>query len=229
VKVLLPKVRAHEGTSVRAELRRACDASHQRMHGLEPFLQIAAGTLPMSRYQLVLLSLFEFHSAVARVAKHSEWPELSSAERRLNMLRSDLAFLGVPVPALTAKWDAGGGEAVLGALYAAEGSMLGGRVIARQLDYLFNSQVEGRRFFIGDVSDRAHWAQLLMVLEARCTERGALNAAIRGALRTFDLFEQCAISTSQVSPMSVPHEPYCVPRRMHLSSKLDTKLARIAC
>ncbi len=193
-------IRTHGVTGARAALRRSSDASHQRMHGLKPFAQIAAATLPMSGYRLLLESLFLFHTAVAAESHRAGWSRLSSARRRLDLLRSDLTFLGSKVPSRESDWQAGPREAALGALYAAEGSMLGGRVIARQLDYAFGAGQEGRRFFIGDRCDGLNWKLLLEVLEAQCAQTEALDAAIAGALRTFDLFEQCVLRITPASP-----------------------------
>ena len=189
--MLLVKVRGSENTSARSALRQATDASHQRMHGLAPFAQIAEGTLPIDQYGQLLQSLFLFHSAVGRVASCGGWSMLSSSAQRLGLLRLDLAYLGNVVPAPDFAWQAGPREAVLGALYAVEGSTMGGRVIARQLDFAFGSNEDGRRFFIGDKGDRSNWLRLMGMLEATCDTPRALNAAIDGATRTFDWFEQC--------------------------------------
>jgi heme oxygenase (biliverdin-IX-beta and delta-forming) len=190
--MLLEKIPAPGGAggSARAALRLATDSTHHRMHGLDPFARIAEGRLPVGQYRSLLQSLFRFHSAVGRAARQSGWRRISSALPRLALLRSDLDFLGGEVPG-PADWHPGTGEAVLGALYAAEGSMLGGRVIARQLDYVFGSGQPGRRFFIGDKQDGKNWSRLLAVLEETCARPPALDAAIRGALGTFDWFEQC--------------------------------------
>lgn len=79
----------------------------------------------------------------------------------------------------------------LGALCAAEGSMLGGRVLARQLDDLFGSDEDGRRFFLGSVDDRVNWARFIDVLKEAWAPCRPLDLAISGALRTFKWFEQC--------------------------------------
>jgi heme oxygenase (biliverdin-IX-beta and delta-forming) len=188
--MLVEKSRAQSGTSVRAALRLATESAHLRAHGLGPFARIAAGRLPLGQYRSLLKSLFTFHSAVGTAARHSGWSSLSSASSRLALLRSDLAFLGGDVPA-PVDWSPGTGEAMLGALYVAEGSMFGGRVIARQLDYIFGPEFSGRRFFIGRHSDEEIWSQLLAVLEEACETPSALEAAIDGARRTFDWFEEC--------------------------------------
>lgn len=194
------KIKPKNGSGARAALRLATNDTHQRMHGLKPFAQIAAGTLPIGQYRDLLQSLFVFHSAVGQVARNGGWLSLSSSETRLDLLRSDLAFLDRAVPTSIVDWQAGPGEAALGALYAAEGSMLGGRVIARQLDYLFGSQVEGRRFFVGCPDDRAKWACLIGVVEEACGHGRPLDLAISGALRTFEWFEQCISPSSNARP-----------------------------
>lgn len=192
--MLLLNARTSDDTSARSALRSASDAAHQRMHGLEPFTKIASGTLPVDEYRRLLQSLYLFHSAVGEAADKGGWSRVSSAQRRLELLRSDLSALGGAVPVPVSGWDAGAGKAVLGSLYVAEGSMLGGRVVARQLDFLCGSQEDGRRFFVGDACDRANWSHLTKVLEDQCSQSPALSEAIDGACRTFDWFEQCIVA-----------------------------------
>lgn len=69
--------------------------------------------------------------------------------------------------------------------------MLGGRVIAGQLDFLFGAGLDGRRFFSGSNEDGARWRNLLAVLEMRCAANGTLEQATVGAHCAFSLFEQC--------------------------------------
>lgn len=182
---------------VRVRLRDATDAAHQRMHGLEPFRAIAGGKLTAKRYRQLLQSLLLFHSAIGAAAKHHGWASLSSAPARTELLRSDLrGFGGGSRPALV-PWQVHSPLEALGALYAAEGSLFGGRVIAAQLDYLFGSAREGRRFFIGTGDGAARWRTLLAALEDHCTEPRALDRATDGAHSAFDLFEKCVMGASQ--------------------------------
>lgn len=197
--MLSAKFPASGTNGVRAALRLATDKVHQRMHGLEPFARIAAGTLPMGDYRLLLRSLFDFHSSVRDGTRRSEYSLFSSATNRLNMLRADLVFLGCTVPSRPPAFMIEPGEAVLGALYAAEGSMLGGPFVARQLDYAFGSRPEGRRFFIGNKEDRSSWPILTARLEVMCDSQSKLNAAISGAIRTFEWFEKCVATRADHS------------------------------
>ena len=102
---------------------------------------------------------------------------------RLRALQADLEFLGVtPPPA--------GSESVpddafaIGCLYTVQGSTLGGKVIARQLDGLLEG-ADGRRFFIGGSDDGAHWRLLYDRLEAREQDFARLEAGSRHAFARF--------------------------------------------
>lgn len=72
------KTRRLSGSGSRAALRLATSEMHQRMHGLQPFAQIAVGALAIERYRDLLEALFVFHSAVGQAARNSGWSHLSS-------------------------------------------------------------------------------------------------------------------------------------------------------
>ena len=181
---------------VHVDLRRATDAAHQRMHKLEPFEAIANGTLQAERYPDLLQALLQFHSIVGEAAEKYGWSELTSAPARTELLRRDLWCLGASVLPSLAEWQPRSPHQVLGAVYAAEGSMLGGRVICGQLDYLFGDAQVGRRFFIGTKGDGARWHKVLASLAKHCAGTGALDQAIVGALFAFQLFEQSVMRSS---------------------------------
>ena len=183
---------------VRAALRRSTLAAHERMHSFEPFQSIAEGRLTLDRYLPLVQSLLLFHSAIGAAVAHSGWASISSAQVRRALLDDDLRALGGVALQQSVHWRPRSSEEALGALYAAEGSMLGGRVIARQLNFLFGSAERGRRFFIGSPSDSANWRKLLAVLEERCTAARALDRAIGGALVGFQLFEECLTTCGRV-------------------------------
>ncbi len=176
---------------VRAALRAATHGVHMRMHELEPFRAISDARLPLEEYLRLLQSLLAYHSAIATVAAQFGWSHLSSGARRLPLLRADLRTLAGSNLRQAVEWKPGTPEEVLGALYAAEGSMLGGRVIAGRLDYLFGSSSKGRSYFIGSPDDGASWRNLLAVLELSCASAAGLERATSGALLSFELFEQC--------------------------------------
>ena len=192
----MPSSSPRQPLSVRAALRGATKAIHQRMHRLEPFAAIANGTLGAERYPSLLQSLLLFHSTIGDAANRHGWSALSGAATRADLLRGDLRRLGGgPRPAPLA-WQPASATAMLGALYAAEGSMMGGRVLARQLDYLLGDALDARRFFIGTPDDAARWNALIAALEEHCSTRAARGQAIDGARSAFRLFEQCIMRRS---------------------------------
>ena len=119
--------------SVRDRLRAATMAAHERAHGLDVFEAISNGTLTADRYRELLKSLLAFHAIIGLGAAQYGWSSLSSAPERQALLQRDLLFMGGAAPPNAAAWPLQSRYAALGALYAAEGSMLGGRVIAGQL------------------------------------------------------------------------------------------------
>lgn len=205
----------------RVALRAATHAAHERMHRLAPFRAILEGTLEADRYPTLLQSLLLFHSTVRAAAADCGWSKYSSAPLRMRLLRRDLRFLGEPAPRPSIAWQPGSRDAALGALYAAEGSMLGGRVVAAQLDYLFGSALDGRRFFVGSPDDGARWRNLLAVLEERCAAKSALDQAIGGALLAFGLFERCVMTNGPNIGSASPRSS--VPSRLN-QPQLDARI-----
>ncbi len=206
--VPLATARAAASAPVRAALRIATHAVHMRMHGLERFQAIREGRLPRHDYLLLIQSLLVYHSAIAAAAERCGCASLSSGTRRQALLRADLRALGGAPLQYSIDWQPRTSDEALGALYAAEGSMLGGRVIAGQLDYLFGLASEGRSFFTGSSDDGAGWRKLLSALESRCGAPQDCERAVAGALFSFELFEQC-VTTHE---FTLTHEA----RQMHL-------------
>jgi heme oxygenase len=172
-------------------LREATRATHARMHELAPFVRIATARLDCQGYAGVLSALWRYHTAIGLAAAGHGLGPLSSSARRTILLEADLAYLGSPERPRPPAWVLSSQEQALGALYVAEGSMLGGRVLARQLDYLFGREPDGRRFFIGRADDRASWQRLNDALAGDLRDDAAIAAAIQGAQASFALFEQC--------------------------------------
>ena len=112
------------------------------------------------------------------------------------LLETDLTSLGASPSRARLNWTALSREALYGALYVAEGSALGGRVIARQLDYLFGDAAEGRTFFRGDGDTgsggdaRLGWRTFLRSLAQDCDE-ASMPQLLAGAEASFALFERC--------------------------------------
>ena len=170
-------------------LRSATHATHIRLHGLHQFQAIAEGRLDRAGYADLLRSLHAYHSAIADAAEAGGLQHLSSSRHRRCLLEADLATLDAAPAGQRPGLNAPGREALFGALYVAEGSALGGRVIARQLDYLFDA-AEGRTFFKGAGDAGPHWRAFLRAL-ANDNGEAALPQMIAGAEASFALFERC--------------------------------------
>lgn len=159
-----------------------------RLHAAPAFADIAEGRLSRAGYAALLAALHRFHylldSACALM-----WGDAPRSHGRIAALEADLRHFGHAPVRPSAGWAPPSGRATaLGCLYVAQGSTLGGRVIARQLDYLL-SGIDGRRFFAGEAADGATWRALCAHLETQGSRD--LAAMIGGAEAAFTLFEHC--------------------------------------
>ncbi len=178
----------------RAAVRTATDAVHLRMHDLPAFTAIRDQRLDRGSYADLLQQLFGFHWRVEKALGKSGDGGLTSHRPRLDRLREDLNHLGRRAETASGSWTPpGGASGRLGCAYVAQGSALGGRVIARQLDYLLGDGAAGRLFFRGGPEDRIAWRKLLLTLEAQ-DDPAAIANIILGAEATFELFESCMTS-----------------------------------
>jgi heme oxygenase len=168
--------------NVRGALRDATGAVHQRLHEARPFAAIAEARLGLEGYRDLLGKIAAFHFTVGA--------ELEVNPHRRQLLMQDLDALGT-ASADRVHWTAPAtGAARLGCAYVVEGSAIGGKIIYRQLDYLFGQRPQGRLFFRGSLSDGARWRSLCRQLEVEGREPGALAEMIAGATGAFALFEQ---------------------------------------
>ena len=167
---------------VRSALREATGAIHERLHDAPPFAAIAQRRLSRADYSELLRKIAAFHFTVAA--------DLEADPMRLELLDRDLDSLAAERPASLDWQRPESAAARLGCAYVVEGSALGGRVIYRQLDYLFGESVAGRRFFGGSPGDGQRWRALCGRLEAEGREPDAREEMAAAAGRTFALFEQ---------------------------------------
>ncbi len=173
----------------RANLRLATEDIHERLHEAEAFRLIGESALSMHDYGRLLGSILRFHGSVQpALAAHPETAPLGGGTDRLEHLRSDMRHIGAAAPPPCVDGLTLDPDEVVGCLYVVQGSTLGGRVIYRQLDYLFEG-VEGRSFFLGSDDEPLKWKKVRALLEEQPPERK--EALRRGAVKTFGFFEQC--------------------------------------
>lgn len=176
--------------TLRDELRSATSKPHERLHQHDGLAAVAEGTIDRSAYIALLARLYGFHYsfelAAQAIPERTRWLELDLAT-----LGVDAAMLaGLPrctiIPALSSP------DYLLGASYVVEGSALGGRGLARQLDGLLGKGiVAGRRFFIGHRTETGEvWRSYLARLSAASAGTASPTAIVAGAVSTFTIFEQ---------------------------------------
>ena len=171
---------------VRGALRAATGAVHERLHQAPPFAAIANRELDLRGYSDLLARIAAFHFTVG--------PEIGLGHGRRELLMRDLEGLGAPQPDRLYWSPPKTVPAKLGWTYVVEGSSVGGKVIYRQLDYLFGSSATGRLFFRGSALDGPRWQALCGDLEAEGHSDRSVGEIIGGATAAFALFEQAIVA-----------------------------------
>jgi len=175
---------------IRDLLREATGETHERLHRHGGLAAVAAGTIGREAYRSLLCRLYGFHQPFEIAAQIDQ--------ERTRWLEADLAALGIDAAMLAALPRCAGFSApaspeyLLGARYVIEGSALGGRGLARQLDGLLGCGITaGRRFFSGNGHETGTaWRSYLAHLAAAPTATASRAAIITGATATFAIFEQ---------------------------------------
>ena len=168
------------GQKGRAALRIATRSLHERLHEAAPFRALAEERLDLPAYTELLSKQASCYFTAAEI--------LPIEPERLRLLGEDLTALAVQSPGLQT-WPAPSGPAeTLGWRYVVEGSIFGGRVISRQLAYLFADRCEGRSFFRGTPQGTAYWQALCEEIEQEARDPQGLSRMIEGALAAFTAF-----------------------------------------
>lgn len=173
-------------TGLTTKLRAATRAAHEQVDGAFPLGLDCPDAYV--RYLLAILPLAQWLDDAWRPA----WPGLADWHEpaRVRQLQSDLSHLGAapdagskpPAATCAAEW--------LGGAYVLEGSAMGVRLLARDLERLQPAHplIAGARTFIdSQLADPRRWGRFRQVLDA-LPERNAA-AAMRGARRGFGLVE----------------------------------------
>jgi len=172
---------AFRAQTTRAALREATGTVHERLHSAPPFLALAQGRLQLSGYAALLSKLGQFYFTVA--------PSLAIPPSRMALLERDLASVGAARRSVS-NWNAPTHVAErLGWQYVVNGSMFGGKLIYRQLDYLLGNDEQGRRFFKGVPGAVTEWHKLCAELEQVGAKPVTRQLMIDSALSAFATFE----------------------------------------
>lgn len=171
---------------------------HERLHGVPVFAALAQGKLGRASYTGLLGRLYGFHApmeqAVAAALDNEAYGLDPQSWRRAHLLRNDLLAMGYGsadighLPAIAAT-PALSRAAAMGCLYVMEGSTLGGRHLARQLDTMLPGDA-GRQFLLGSTQPgHVRWSEVCTALDACGADEQRLGEMTRSALRTFECFD----------------------------------------
>jgi heme oxygenase len=166
----------------RAALRAGTAAEHERVDALFGALNLAAEADYRRFLAAQAAAFLPVEQAIddaggARVL--ADWP----GRRRSDLLRQDLAALGLAPPPAQMPPRLDTIAAALGAVYVLEGSRLGGALLKRSVAPAFP------RAFLDAQQPPGAWRKLLETLDDCLYETAAVEAAVGAARQTFRCFE----------------------------------------
>jgi heme oxygenase len=176
--------------NLRDHLRAATSDIHERLHSHPGLAAVQSGTIGKAAYTALLSRLFGFHRPFEVTANvvtiRSIWLERDLIDLGVDARSIAALPCSLSIPAQASP------EYLLGARYVVEGSALGGRGLARQLDGLLGAgATAGRRFFTGHGAQTGEvWRAYLYELSSSQAGLTAQAEIVAGATRTFAIFEQ---------------------------------------
>ncbi|SEM20857.1 Heme oxygenase [Pseudoxanthomonas sp. GM95] len=174
-------------------LREVTAAAHTQVEALPHMPALADGTLTPARYAQVLACHWAILAPWER--QHAPWLDALATQgwpyrRRTDALGHDLAALGASLPSaeLGEAPQAQDPAQAWGMLYVVEGSMLGGRVIARQLRARQPALASALDYFDLGSEDPGAWRRFQGCLDAVLPDEAARAQAAIGAAAMFGHF-----------------------------------------
>lgn len=175
-------------------LRDATHDAHVAVESLPMQRELSAGTLDRAAY---VATLQRHHGLLARWERDQQaWLASLPAQGwtyrwRVPALQQDLAQLGQAVaPVDAAPLQADDVFARWGMLYVVEGSLLGGRVIARQLRQHQPGLSGALAYFDLGSADPGLWRHFQHCLDTVLADAAARQSAVNGAVAMFGHFHQ---------------------------------------
>lgn len=168
--------------SAHAQLRSATRDAHDRVDARFSALNLGdrddyAAFLAAHAHAFVPLE--EALTAAGAAELLDDWDE----SLRTSSLLADLAELGVPPPPPSAALEFVDEAEMIGALYVLEGSRLGGAVLRTSVPTGLPSR------FLSHRPPGGHWRRVIAMMERKLYSNAMREAAARGAMQAFALFE----------------------------------------
>lgn len=182
------------------QIKAATQELHRSIETLPLMSLLMSEDIDLATYRQILKRLYRLHLAteshIYSALSYMKPAELQQGHR-ISYLEADLRELGVcnenRQDALSNKYwrDSICGPAqALGALYVLEGSRLGGKLIARQVQQKPELAVATRFFSASSDEKSGQWKSFLMHFNHCLDSSEKLEQATRGAAETFQLFQQ---------------------------------------
>lgn len=173
-------------TGLTSQLRAATRGTHDHVDGAFP--EGLDSPTAYVRYLQAILPLAQW----LHHAWQPDWEALTCwhAPARPQQLRADLARMGAAPGAFQSSGGAISAAEWLGASYVLEGSAMGARLLARDLDRLQAAHphiADARSFIDSHLADPRRWGRFRQVLDA--LPEADASDALRGARRGFGLVE----------------------------------------
>ena len=189
---------AAKARSVMAELRKATSDLHDKIDSdprMSEYLQSTEGLARLLGRWYGFLRPYE--QALSAAASSDKWTLFLSARRKTHLIVSDLKTFGVSVenlPCCSALPDLQNEAQMFGSMYVTEGSTLGGRYIARQIEKTLGLiGNKGYSFFNGyGENTQLRWKEFGRVVEDRCLED--CQEAMKAAVTTFECIHRWLVA-----------------------------------
>jgi heme oxygenase len=190
--------------SLRSRLKQETRMAHERV---EQAFDLSSATGQVETY---IVALTMMHGAycglrreLGRLSDNAMVEAEGEAATRVDRLRKDLRAFGVvaaPLPATPFTLE--DSDEALGCEYVMRGSALGGLVILKRAIANLNvTEQQGGQFFYGDgQATKAIWSAFTDRLSHRAAQGPEADRIVRGAIKTFELFEGALSIPSPASP-----------------------------
>jgi heme oxygenase len=170
-----------------ARLRARTSAQHRQLEACRAFSRLTQEDVTPADVVKALTIFHAFYDGLEHklLPRLAEMPFAHLYRPRRSLLAADLATLGAAIPAAAEVSLPDSGIALLGVVYAVEGSALGGQVLGRHLSRCLGEDFAGSLAYFTAFASATHWQQVLRTLTDSLHEEDAQEAVGDGASLVF--------------------------------------------